>query len=436
MRRIYSLVFWLLLPFIILRLLWRSRKAPAYRRRMLERLALFKALQQGGLWVHAVSLGEVIAATPLIKRFQQQYPDAPVTITTMTPTGSQKVIQTFGDTVFHVYLPYDIPSIINRFLNKLRPEVLVIIETELWPNMIHCARKRGIKILLANARLSARSARNYQRIAKITKTMLCQIDCIATQTEIEKQRYVKLGMPSDRVMVTGSIKFDIAPPKDLADKTEALRRMLGPTRDILIAASTHDNEEQQILEIFSKVRQSLPNLLLLLVPRHPDRFNDVIQLCKRQGFNIVLRSENQACSSNTDVFIGNTMGEMMLFYSVCDVAFVGGSLVPVGGHNLLEPAALAKAAITGPHMHNFLEITQMLLNANAIMQINNQDELANAVIKYLNDAELRQRAGEAGRQVVLQNRGALQKQFDLLQGLYETKSDATAQARVELGAEL
>ena len=283
MRRIYTLFYWLLLPFILFRLLWRSRKAPAYRRRWLERFGIFNSeVKPGSLWVHAVSLGEVIAAVPLINEFRKQYPDEPVTITTMTPTGSERVKAVYGDSVLRVYVPYDIPLLIQKFINKVKPRLLVIIETELWPNLLYVCNKNHLPVLLANARLSERSARNYARVKTITAQMLQNISKIAVQTKAEADRYIGLGLPPDRITVTGSIKFDIRIPQDLEDKAAGLRRLLGIDRRIWVAASTHEGEEEQVLKAYAKIRQHFPNALLILVPRHPERFPAVINYVNAQ----------------------------------------------------------------------------------------------------------------------------------------------------------
>ena len=421
LRHLYTFLYRLSLPFIILRLLWRSKRAPAYRQRLNERFAFFvKPKRSGGLWLHAVSLGEVIAAIPLIREFKKLYPNEIVVVTTTTPTGSHQVQTAFGSQVFHIYLPYDLPGCMQRFLRKIQPRCVVIMETELWPNLLYYCHKSSIPILLANARLSERSARNYARIKPLTKEMLQYITIIAAQTTIESERYILLGMPPNRVVVTGSIKFDINIPQDLNDKAADLRCLLGNERLIWIAASTHEGEDEQILWVHAQIRSYFPHCLLIIVPRHPERFGSVTQLCKKAGYNVVLRSEGKVCAPDTDIFIGDTTGELLLFYEVADVAFVGGSLVPVGGHNLLEPAALAKPAITGPYLHNFVEISRLLITAKAIQQIQDKKQLAVAVLAYLKDAQLRYQAGQAGLRVVLNNRGALVKQVNLIRDLFDT----------------
>jgi len=420
MRLLYTFIFRLALPVIMIRLLWRSYKAPAYRRRWRERFAWFEAPEQtGGLWLHAVSLGESTTAIPLIKAFKQQYPAAPVTVTTMTPTGSEKIRATFGDDILNIYVPYDLPGIIKRFLRKVQPRLVVIMETELWPNMLYCLKQQKIPVMLANGRLSERSTQNYARIKVLTKKMVNCFTQLAVQTQLEAQRYAMLGAAPDKITVTGSIKFDIQLPGDLEDKAQGLRRNLGIDRIIWVAASTHEGEEDQVLDAFHHVRGFMPQLLLLLVPRHPERFSKVASLCKKRGFNIILRSENRKCRSDTDIFIGDTVGEMLLFYAASDLAFVGGSLVAVGGHNVLEPAALGKAFVTGPFMDNFANIIELLLADHATKQIQNKEELAQAILELLQNKRLRESMGENGRKVVEQNRGALTKHLELMKMLFE-----------------
>lgn len=415
LRHIYSGIFYLILPFILMRFWLRSLRASAYRQRIPERLALFDAPPKtGGIWIHAVSLGEVIAVTPLVKAIQKQYPDKLIIITTTTPTGSQRVQETFSNTVFHVYSPFDYPGAVKRFLKKIQPALCIIVETELWPNTLHYAHQRQIPLLLANARLSERSARRYHHIKPLIKHTLKNLTQIATQTEIEANRYKALGMPADQITVTGNIKFDIKLPYDLSEKAESLRRLLGANRLIWVVASTHEGEEEQILKAFAEIREIYPACLLLLVPRHPERFNKIAALCKRENYEVILRTENKRCSENTAVFLGNTVGELLLFYACADVAFVGGSLVTIGGHNLLEPAALGLATITGPYMHNFVRITELLLNAKGLRQINNAKELADTVKELFGNKELRQQLGEHAKLVVEQNRGALERHLEII----------------------
>ena len=422
MRFIYSLAFLLLLPFIYLRLYWRSFKNPAYRQGFKERLAIFKKPErQGGLWIHAVSVGETIAAIPLIKSFQKAFPDLPITMTSMTPTGKERVQATFGNSVLSLFVPYDLPLFVRRFCRNIQPDLLVIMETELWPNLLFVAKQQKIPILLANARLSARSAKRYGYVRKFIKPMLQQIDKIAVQTEVEAQRFQQLGANPEMIFVTGSIKFDMPLPDDLIIKAEALRNSLGKERFIWVAASTHPGEEEIVLQAHREILQTYPNTILILVPRHQERFASVFSLCQKMQFSVVKRTERSNMTENENVFLGDTMGELLLFYASADVAFVGGSLVPVGGHNLLEPALLAKPIVTGWHMENFVAITDLLLSANGVVQIHKKEELAGNVMQFVNP-EIANQYGQHALSVVEKNKGALEKHLQLIRELLKKNS--------------
>jgi len=412
----YTLLYSLLLPVVFARLLWRARKAPLYRKRWGERLGFFKApLQTNGLWLHSVSVGETIAAAPLIKQIQQAYPDLPITITTMTPTGSERVKALFGDSVFHVYVPYDTPAAVRRFLKKVRPRLALIMETELWPNLIDQCSRQQIPVLIANARLSARSARGYGRFPKLTRPMLQQISCIAAQAEADGQRFVELGLQAEKLQVTGSVKFDIQVPPELLVAAQQLRTQWGDERPVWIAASTHLGEDEPLLKTFKMLLQHSAQVLLVLVPRHPERFVDVAQLCRDQGFDIAVRSQQQPVTSATQILLADTMGELMLLYAAADIAFVGGSLVATGGHNFLEPAALGVPVIAGPHVFNFTDISRLLIAAGGMCQIDTAEQLAEQLKCLIEQPDQRRIMGESARAVVQNNGGAQQHVFELVE---------------------
>jgi len=412
----YTLLYTLLLPVVFARLLWRSRKAPLYRKRWAERMGFFKApVQSNGLWVHSVSVGETIAAAPLIKQIQQAYPDLPITITTMTPTGSERVKALFGDSVFHVYVPYDTPGAVKRFLRRVKPCMALVMETELWPNLVHCCTRQQVPVLIANARLSERSARGYGRFPKLSNEMLSKVSAIAAQGEDDGQRFVTLGLAPQKLHITGSVKFDIQVADELVGAGKKLRNQWGEQRPVLIAASTHQGEDEQVLEAFAEILKQHSNALLVLVPRHPERFGDVAALCRTQGFECALRSKAEPVTSATQILVGDTMGEMMLLFAASDVAFVGGSLVASGGHNYLEPAALGMPILSGPHVFNFTDISQLLLTADGMRLVENSRQLANHVNQWFDQPESCQQVGEAARSVVENNRGAQQRLFELVQ---------------------
>lgn len=416
MRYIYTFLFYLILPAILLRLLWRSIKSPDYAKRWAERFGFFAyskpAISRQTIWIHSVSLGETLAAVPLIKTLQKKYPNAAFVVTTMTPTGSRQVHTSLGDSVFHVYAPYDVPDAIHRFLRRIQPSMLIIIETELWPNLIHYSAAQHIPIVLANARLSARSAKGYQRFKRITHPMLNQLSLLMVQSQVEAERFAQLGMPSERIKVTGNMKFDITVSDQQLEQARALCHSWGIDRPVWIAASTHTGEEKIVLAAFKQILGHAPDALLILVPRHPERLQDVLQLCEQAGCQTVLRSTKTPVTQDTSILLVDTIGELLLFYAASDVAFVGGSFVPVGGHNLLEPAVLGIPTLTGPHMFNFAEINQRLQTAQAVFPVTTQEELAQMTLKLLQDPQQRKAAGEKGKQVVLNNRGALQAHID------------------------
>ena len=415
-RTLYTLLFHLGLPLVAIRLWLRARKAPAYAKRIGERFALnMPAMQPGGIWVHAVSVGESIAAAPMIRALLQRYPQLPITVTCMTPTGSERIQALFADEprIQHCYLPYDLPWAAARFLDRVKPTLAVIMETELWPNHIHQCAKRGIPVALANARLSARSAKGYARFAKLTRPMLEEMSLIAAQTETEAERFRQLGARSECVQVTGSIKFDLTIDPQLLIKARALREQWQALeRPVWIAASTHEGEDAIVLAAHRQLLASYPNALLILVPRHPERFNAVFALCQSEGFDTVRRSAATPVSAQTQVLLGDTMGELLFLYALADSAFVGGSLVANGGHNLLEPAALSKPVLSGPHLFNFLEIAALLRDAGALEEVDDANALAVAVRRLFELPQDARHMGQAGLNVMLANQGALQRLLD------------------------
>lgn len=419
-RTLYTLLFHLGLPLVALRLFLRGRKAPAYRARIAERFAYqLPAMRQGGIWVHAVSVGESIAAAPMVRALLKQYPDLPITLTCMTPTGSERIRAMFeGEPrVQHCYLPYDLPWAAGRFLDHVRPRLGIIMETELWPNHIHQCARRGIPVALANARLSERSARGYARFAGLTRPMLEEMSLIAVQTETEAERFRTLGARDECVQVTGSIKFDLKVDDQLPPRASALREQWAARqRPVWIAASTHDGEDALILEAHRELLKVHSDALLILVPRHPERFAAVHELCAGQ-FTTVRRSNGDTVTAQTQVLLGDTMGELLFLYALADIAFVGGSLVATGGHNPLEPAALALPVLMGPHVFNFLEISAMLREAGALQQVDDAEGLAGAVRRLVELPQDARRMGEAGRAVMQANQGALQRLLDGLAAL-------------------
>ena len=420
-RSLYTLLFHLGLPLVVGRLAWRAWQAPAYAKRIGERFALgLPPFKTGGIWLHAVSVGESIAAAPLVRELLMRYPDMPITMTCMTPTGSERIQALFGGAEYagrvqHCYLPYDLPWAAARFLKRVQPKLAVIMETELWPNHIHQCAQRGIPVALANARLSERSARGYARFAKLTAPMLAELDLLAVQTALEAERFRSLGARPECVEVTGSIKFDLTIDPDLLTRAAALREQWQATqRPVWIAASTHAGEDEIVLAAHRELLKQNPDVLLILVPRHPERFNAVFELCQRQGFSTLRRSTGEAVQATDQVLLGDTMGELLFLYALADIAFVGGSLVANGGHNLLEPAALGKPVLSGPHLFNFLDIAAQLRAAGALNEVADADALAQRVAQLWCKPEAAQAMRNAGLAVMQANQGALAR---LLAGL-------------------
>ena len=420
-RTLYSLLLHLALPLLAARLAWRAWRAPAYARRIGERFALgLPAFKQGGIWVHAVSVGESIAAAPLIRALLARYPDLPITITCMTPTGSERIQTLFGGAEFagriqHCYLPYDLPWAASHFLQRVQPRLAVVMETELWPNHIQQCARRGIPVALANARLSERSARGYARFAKLTAPMLAQLSLIAVQTAAEAERFRKLGARDASVEVTGSIKFDLSIEPELRQRAADLRQQWqAGQRPVWIAASTHAGEDEIVLAAHRQLLEQWPEALLILVPRHPERFVSVFELCRQQGFAVRRRSTGEPVVAADQVLLGDTMGELLLLYALADAAFVGGSLVANGGHNLLEPAALGLPVLSGTHLFNFLEIAAKLRDAGALIEVTDARTLAEAVAALWREPVAAARMRAAGSEVMQANQGALAR---LLAGL-------------------
>ncbi len=417
-RRLYSLLLYLLVPAVLIRLLLRGLRNRGYWHRWKERFGFVARLPEGALWVHAVSVGEVRAAVPLIAALEQRCPGQVILVTTMTPTGSMQVHELLGARVAHCYLPYDLPSAVARFLERTQPRIALVMETELWPNLFHGCAARSVPVVVANVRMSEKSMHRYLRFSRFTRATLSQVRLFAAQSEADAARLRTLGADPERVRVTGSMKFEINPPASLREQAQALRRQWGPQRPVWIAASTREGEDELVLEQFRLLKDRFPDLLLVLVPRHPERFAPVARLCRRTPFAVSLRSERTAVlSSEVDILVGDTMGELPLLYAAADVAFVGGSLVPAGGHNLLEPAAASVAVVFGPHMFNFSEIARLAAERGAGRRVRDSSEMGEVVAGYLANADLPCNAGESGRRMGEENRGALQRTLALLETL-------------------
>lgn len=416
LESLYTALLYLIQPFVWLRLLLRSRKAPAYRNRWAERYGFCRGkVAPDGIMLHSVSVGETLAAIPLVRALRHRYPTIPITVTTMTPTGSERVQSAFGKNVHHVYLPYDLPCAMNRFLDTVRPKLVIVMETELWPNMITALHNRKIPLVIANARLSERSAKGYKKLGNFTRRLMSKITLIAAQNEEDAGRFLELGLKRSQLTVTGSLKFDISVTPELAARAITLRRQWAPRRKVWIATSTHDGEESIILDAHRQLLAKFPDLLLILVPRHPERFKDAKDLVQKAGFSFTLRSSGEIPSGSTQVVIGDSMGELMLLYGIADLAFVGGSLVERGGHNPLEPAAHAIPVLMGPHIFNFKDICAKLLEADGMITVTDAQSLVKEISTLITDEDYRLYYGRHAVEVLHQNQGALQRLLQLLQ---------------------
>lgn len=416
MRFFYSLIFYSLVPIILLRLLWRSIKAPAYRLRWLERLGFYpQTYTQDVIWFHAVSVGEAEALFPLILELQKQRPAANILITTTTPTGSARVKAVLNDSVAHVYLPYDIPCAVNRFMHAFKPKVAVMMETEIWPNLFHACGNNRIPLTIFNARLSEKSARGYQKIPALIKPALANVELIAAQTQEDAERFMRIGAPEKNVAVLGNIKFDLDIPPAIIEEGSKLKADLFKDRFVWLIASTHKDEEALMLGLYPGLKEKIPELLLLFVPRHPERFQDVKKLCVQQSLSVVMRTENKAVDSNTDVYIADTMGELKMLYAATDITFVGGSMVPVGGHNILEALAVGVPVLFGPYMRNFKEIAQEVLKRNAALQCATLDEVSQAVLDLYTRPSYRAELIAKGKDFVIRNQGTKNKLYHRLE---------------------
>jgi len=417
-RLAYSALLYLLVPFVLLRLLWLGTRNPEYLARWRERFGR-PARRLGTepvLLVHAVSVGEVLAAKPLLHRVMARHPGHRIIVTTTTPTGAATVRQSFGESVQHLYFPYDLPSAVDGFLERVDPDAVLVMETEIWPNFFAACGRRGIPLALVNARMSARSAAGYARVPGIVRDTLRIPVLIAAQSEADARRLRELGADPARLTVCGNLKYDIRFPPSVREQGLAQRRLFSASRPVWIAASTHEGEERAVLDAFAAVQRVQPDCLLLLAPRHPERFDRVEALCRKAGFSVA-RRRAESRGPEMDVFLLDTLGELPVFYASADIAFVGGSLTPHGGHNLLEPAALGLPLITGPHVFNFADAAERLRQAGALRTVGNPQELAAVVVEMLNDANLRHAAGERAHRVYVENQGGADLVMERLQGV-------------------
>lgn len=437
LRLIYTALLYVAAPLALGWTAWRGRRDPLYRDRLGERLgySLLPPVAPGTdlIWVHAVSVGEVQAAAALVRTLLRRYPDRRLLMTTATPTGAQRVKALFGEEVLHCYLPYDLPGAVRRFLDRVRPAVAVVMETEIWPNLYReCARRR-LRIVLISARLSEKSVRRFRRIAGLFREALQQDLLIGAQTEVDAERFIAVGADRARVRVIGNLKFDLEVPPQVRRAGEELRAAQFAGRFVWVAGSTHEVEEELLLQAHRQVRQICPSALLVLVPRHPNRFERVRHWLAAQNGSQdgshVTRSSGKAVTPQTSVLLVDTLGELLLFYAAADVAFVGGSLVPIGGHNLLEPAALACPILTGPHNFNAPDVARLLLERGAAVQVASAAELAATLTALEADPPRRHQMGAAALATVEANRGALTRALELIEPLLSESGSVLSGSR-------
>ncbi|MGD8111347.1 lipid IV(A) 3-deoxy-D-manno-octulosonic acid transferase [Vibrio sp. TRT 17S01] len=425
-RYCYTFLLMLISP-ILLWGLYRSKpNKPRFGSRWKEHFGFTPELgdiKEGVIWVHAVSVGEVLASKPLVLQLRERYPTKIILITTTTSTGAEQASK-LGDGVIHRYMPIDFSWCVRRFLNVVQPEVLLIIETEIWPNTIHTVTKSEVPIVLVNGRLSEKSANNYQKLRLLIVPALQQLTTLLTVHDDDKQRFLKLGASETSVTTTGSLKYDISVNNRVFESGKTLRNFLGLKRKVWIAASTHLGEDEQILQAYKMAKQSIPELLLVLVPRHPERFDSVAELIENQNLSVARRTliQYDDLAETIDVYLGDTMGEMMVLLAASDLVFMGGSLIgqKVGGHNFIEPAVLSKACITGPSYYNFADLGEQLINAGALEVVEDSVQLSEKVLERFSSPNSLKLSGEAGCDIVLRNQGALKRTLAAIDSVIES----------------
>ena len=415
MLSVYSAGLYLLLPLTLYHLIWRGLRQRAYMMRWSERYAHIDALPElnNAIWVHAVSVGEINAAVPLINALKEQYPQRPILITTITPTGSERVRSLWGDGVNHVYLPYDLRALVRRFLQRVRPSIAIIVETEIWPNLFVETAKQGIPLVIANARLSERSLKGYAYLSPLIRLALSAVNLICAQSQPDARRFVRLGAADSKVCVSGNLKYDLALPEDTVNLGKHWRGQWQQS-PVWIIASSHLEEEPTLAEFHVQLLERIPNLRLIWVPRHPERFNAVFERCQDMGLQTIRRSSDQPPTAEDQVLLVDSMGELLQFLAAADVCFVAGSIKPVGGHNVLEPAALGVPVVVGPHIFNFQQVCAGLEQVGALKQGQSSAQMIELIDKWLRDAPAAEVAGKAGQEFVAANRGSVARTLQLI----------------------
>jgi 3-deoxy-D-manno-octulosonic-acid transferase len=411
---LYNLAGYLLLPFALLKLYWRGMRLPGYRQRIGERFGRIDGASPGGLWVHAVSVGELVAIAPVIHEFAQRCPQTPITLTVTTPTGAKRARELVGAVARQYYFPFDLRPFMRRLIDRLQPRLVVVVETEVWPNMLALLAARRTPVMLVNARLSSRSARGYRLLRPFAEDVFRRFAKVAAQTREDARRFVELGVAETAVQVTGSIKFDLHMPASVREQAEVIRAQWNSSRPVWVAASTHEGEEQILLDVQCQLLRQDPATLLVLAPRHPERGRRIAQWIEPRQLRYAQRSLRQNCLPDTQVYLLDTIGELAMYMAAADLVFVGGSLSDNGGHNILEPAMLAKPVLFGPSMRNFLQISRILLARQAAIEVQDGKQLLQVLEDLLHNASLRVTLGENGRRAVLENQGATGRLMELM----------------------
>lgn len=418
-RWAYTALLFLVSPILLWGLYRSKANKPPFGHRWKEHFGFtppIKNRQSGVIWIHAVSVGEVLASKKLVEQLAIQNPDKRILITTTTSTGAEQVEKMSGS-ISHRYMPIDFSWCVQRFINRVQPDNMLIIETELWPNTINTVAKNDIPMILVNGRLSEKSASNYQKMSSLIYPTISKLNLILTVHSDDKSRFELLGAPSEKVIVTGSIKYDVSIDNNIIAQDEHLRSIFGQGRQIFVAASTHAGEDEQIFRAYQQAKRELPKLLLVIVPRHPERFDSVAELAKNQGLVLVRRTEVvDELPLDVDVYLGDTMGELMVMLSASDLVFMGGSLLgkKVGGHNFIEPALLQKYCLTGPSYFNFADLANQLIESSALSVVADENELALQMISALSKPKELIEKGRIGYGIVQQNQGALHKTLQLI----------------------
>ena len=417
MRLLYSLLIVILAPVAFIGVLLRGLQDRAYRANLLERFGWGPSSAAPGIWLHAVSLGEVSAAAALVRSLLARHPSIPFVLTTATPTGRARATTLFGGDIDIRFLPYDTPGSVRRFLRRIRPRLAIIMETELWPNLLHECGRRGVPVVFASARLSAKSALWYRRFGGLFSGALAQNTLVAAQTLEDAERFVAIGAPRARTHVVGNVKFDMQLGESVMDEGRQLRKSYLGARPVWVAGSTHGGEEEQLVSAHAELQKLVANVLLVLVPRHPQRFESVAGMLTRERIRFDRRSIGNAVRPDAEVLLVDTMGELTALYAAGDAAFVGGSLVPVGGHNLLEPAALGVPVITGPYTDNSREIARQLIQRGGAVEVREASELTGVLLRFFSDPAMRERVGARAREFVEAHRGSVARLVDLVEPL-------------------